>query len=90
MRNIVQLGKTKRLKEAKEEAQAEIEIFRKEQEKEFQNYQRDVSNACGVQNGWMEDGGKFPELAGLSAPWQIFTYLVFFKWRQMIKIELFA
>ncbi|CAB3977322.1 V-type proton ATPase subunit G, partial [Paramuricea clavata] len=33
--------KTKRLKEAKEEAQAEIEIFRKEQEKEFQDYQKD-------------------------------------------------
>ena len=31
------------MKEAKEEAQAEIEIFRKEQEKEFQDYQKDVS-----------------------------------------------
>lgn len=41
-------GKTKRLKEAKEEAQAEIEIFRKEQEKEFQDYQRDVSYMSGL------------------------------------------
>ena len=34
--------KTKRLKEAKEEAQAEIENFRKEREKSFQDYQREV------------------------------------------------
>ena len=41
--HFIRTGKTKRLKEAKEEAQAEIEIFRKEQEKEFQDYQKDVS-----------------------------------------------
>ena len=40
--NVLLTGKTKRLKEAKEEAQAEIEVFRKEQEKEFQDYQKDV------------------------------------------------
>ena len=45
--NILWTGKTKRLKEAKEEAQAEIEIFRKEQEKEFQDYQKDVSKIWG-------------------------------------------
>ena len=34
--------KTKRLKEAKEEAQAEIEAFRREREKAFQVYQSEV------------------------------------------------
>ncbi|XP_046845872.1 V-type proton ATPase subunit G-like [Xenia sp. Carnegie-2017] len=32
--------KTKRLKEAKEEAQAEIELFRREREKAFEEYQK--------------------------------------------------
>ena len=50
MNNILSTGKTKRLKEAKEEAQAEIEIFRKEQEKEFQEYQKDVCRSDTVEN----------------------------------------
>ena len=38
--------KTKRLKEAKEEAQAEIENFRREREKAFQVYQSEVRKLC--------------------------------------------
>ena len=49
-------GKTKRLKEAKEEAQAEIEIFRKEQEKEFQEYQKDVCRSDTVENALFLSG----------------------------------
>ena len=49
-------GKTKRLKEAKEEAQAEIEIFRKEQEKEFQEYQKDVCRSDNVENALFLSG----------------------------------
>lgn len=35
-------GKTRKLKEAKEEAQAEIRTYRGEREKQFLNYQQEV------------------------------------------------
>ena len=38
------LGKAKRLKQAKEEAQAEIDTYRKEREREFKKYEESVSN----------------------------------------------
>lgn len=36
-------GKTQKLKRAKEEAQAEIRSYREEREKQFMDYQREVS-----------------------------------------------
>ena len=39
-------GKTQKLKRAKEEAQAEIRNYRDEREKQFTEYQREVSALC--------------------------------------------
>ena len=37
-------GKTKRLKEAKEEAKAEIEGYKSERERQFREHQKEVKN----------------------------------------------
>ena len=42
------LGKTQKLKRAKEEAQAEIRNYREEREKQFVEYQREVSLMHGA------------------------------------------
>ena len=42
-------GKTQKLKRAKEEAQAEIKSYREEREKQFIDYQREVSRFLSKQ-----------------------------------------
>ena len=42
-------GKTQKLKRAKEEAQAEIKSYREEREKQFTDYQREVSRFLSKQ-----------------------------------------
>lgn len=58
---LLPLGKARRLKQAKEEAQMEVEQYRREREQEFQSKQQAVS--CG----WGKGGGQgwSGELRGL-------------------------
>jgi len=59
------LDRTKRVKDAKSEAQKEIEDYRKQKEQEFQSYEKDVS-CCGY--------GMFNML-------QMLTYVVAIEWK---------